>query len=65
MEKERMQEGADPFDACPLVELRQRRSEKWGTYPPDVLGLADIIVSSVAALRVTSAEGQLTIRFVA
>ncbi len=26
-----------PFDACTLDELRQRRSEKWMTYPPDVL----------------------------
>ena len=36
-EIESMREGADPFDACTLVELRQRRSEKWATYPPDVL----------------------------
>ena len=39
MERERQsrREGADPFDACTLAELRQRRSEKWATYPPDVL----------------------------
>ena len=36
-----------------------------GTYPPDALALADIVVSSVAALRVTSRDGQLTIRFAA
>ena len=35
-----------------------------GTYPPDALGLADIIISSVAALRVTPRAGQLSIRFV-
>lgn len=28
---------ADPFDTLTLAELRQRRSEKWATYPPDVL----------------------------
>ena len=33
-EIESMREGADPFDACTLVELRQRRSEKWATHPP-------------------------------
>jgi cystathionine beta-lyase len=32
-----MREGAPPFDTCTLAELRQRRSEKWATYPPDVL----------------------------
>ena len=37
MERESRREGADPFDACTLAELRQRRSEKWATYPPDVL----------------------------
>ena len=36
-ERESMREGADPFEACALAELRQRRSEKWATYPPDVL----------------------------
>ena len=36
-EIESMREGTDPFDACTLAELRQRRSEKWATYPPDVL----------------------------
>jgi cysteine-S-conjugate beta-lyase len=36
-ERESMREGADPFDACTLAELRQRRSEKWATYSPDVL----------------------------
>jgi cysteine-S-conjugate beta-lyase len=37
MERESMHEGANPFDACTLADLRQRRSEKWATYPPDVL----------------------------
>jgi cystathionine beta-lyase len=37
MERESLREGADPFDGCTLAELRQRRSEKWATYPPDVL----------------------------
>ncbi len=32
-----MQEGTDAFDAYTLAELRRRRSEKWATYPPDVL----------------------------
>jgi cystathionine beta-lyase len=36
-ERESLREGADPFDACTLAELRQRRSEKWATHPPDVL----------------------------
>ncbi len=28
---------ADPFNDCSLPELRKRRSEKWTTYPADVL----------------------------
>jgi hypothetical protein len=32
-----MREGADPCDGCTLAELRRWRSEKWATYPPDVL----------------------------
>jgi cystathionine beta-lyase len=30
-------EAADPFNDCSLAELRLRRSEKWTTYPDDVL----------------------------
>src|SRR5665213_1684914 len=30
-------EPADLFNDCSLAELRKRRSEKWTTYPPDVL----------------------------
>ncbi|MGH2387966.1 MAG: aminotransferase class I/II-fold pyridoxal phosphate-dependent enzyme, partial [Chloroflexota bacterium] len=28
---------ADPFNDCSLAELRKRRSEKWTTYPADIL----------------------------
>ena len=27
----------NPFDDVSLDQLRRRRSEKWATYPPDVL----------------------------
>lgn len=30
-------EATSPFDDCSLAELRKRRSEKWTTYPDDVL----------------------------
>ncbi|MDQ6779873.1 MAG: aminotransferase class I/II-fold pyridoxal phosphate-dependent enzyme [Candidatus Eremiobacteraeota bacterium] len=33
----RARRGADPFDAISLETLRARRSEKWATYPADVL----------------------------
>ncbi|HEY8283400.1 MAG TPA: pyridoxal phosphate-dependent aminotransferase, partial [Chloroflexota bacterium] len=32
-----MTEGTGPFDDLSLAELRERRSEKWTTYPADVL----------------------------
>src|SRR5690242_9821877 len=32
-----MTDVADPFDDCSLADLRKRRSEKWTTYPADVL----------------------------
>lgn len=32
-----MTEAVDPFNTCTLDELRRRRSEKWSTYPADVL----------------------------
>src|SRR5947209_338078 len=30
-------EAVGPFEDCSLAELRRRRSEKWTTYPDDVL----------------------------
>ena len=35
--RERPIETIDPFGQCSLADLRQRRSEKWATYPADVL----------------------------
>ncbi len=34
---EKVSEVGDPFEDCSLAQLRTRRSEKWATYPVDVL----------------------------
>jgi hypothetical protein len=53
-ERESLREGVDPFDACTLAELRQRRSEKWATYPPDVL---PAFVAEMDAARLAGGGG--------
>ena len=46
-------EVVDPFDDCSLAELRTRRSEKWATYPADVLPafVAEMDVALAAPIK--------------
>ena len=46
-------EAADPFDDCSLADLRARRSEKWATYPADVLPafVAEMDVALAAPIK--------------